>query len=130
MKRRIKKVAVIGSGIMGSGIACHFANIGAEVLLLDIVPNQLTEAEEKKDLTLENKPFGNRTVKKNLRLPLKRTPHLFTIKNLPIAFLQETPPTIYLKSKTLIGLLKLLWNAWILKKLFTSKLKNTVNQER
>ena len=37
-KRRINKVAVIGSGIMGSGIACHFANIGVEVLLLDIIP--------------------------------------------------------------------------------------------
>jgi 3-hydroxyacyl-CoA dehydrogenase len=48
MKRTIKKVAVIGSGIMGSGIACHFANIGVEVLLLDIVPRELTEAETKK----------------------------------------------------------------------------------
>ena len=48
MKRIIKKVAVVGSGIMGSGIACHFANIGLEVLLLDIVPNALTEIEEKK----------------------------------------------------------------------------------
>lgn len=48
MKRNIKKVAVIGSGIMGSGIACHFANIGVEVLLLDIAP-ELTEAETKKD---------------------------------------------------------------------------------
>jgi 3-hydroxyacyl-CoA dehydrogenase len=46
MKRTIKKVAVIGSGIMGSG-TCHFA-IGVEVLLLDIVP-RLTEAETKKD---------------------------------------------------------------------------------
>ncbi|GIR50707.1 MAG: hypothetical protein CM15mP59_4490 [Flavobacteriaceae bacterium] len=41
--RRISKVAVIGSGIMGSGIACHFANIGVEVLLLDIAPNELNE---------------------------------------------------------------------------------------
>lgn len=49
MKRNIKKVAVIGSGIMGSGIACHFANIGVEVLLLDVAPTELTEAEEKKD---------------------------------------------------------------------------------
>ena len=130
MKRRIKKVAVIGSGIMGSGIACHFANIGAEVLLLDIVPNQLTEAEEKKGLTLESKAIRNRIVNDNLAAALKSNPSLFTIKNLPIVFLQETPPTIYLKSKTLIGLLKWLWNAWILKKLFTSKLKNTVNQER
>lgn len=38
--RTIKKVAVLGSGVMGSRIACHFANIGAEVLLLDIVPKE------------------------------------------------------------------------------------------
>ncbi len=62
MKRSIKKVAVIGSGIMGSGIACHFANIGVEVLLLDIVPNTLTEAEAKKGLTLESKIVRNRLV--------------------------------------------------------------------
>ena len=47
-KRRINKVAVIGSGIMGSGIVCHFANIGVEVLLLDIVPRELNDAEKKK----------------------------------------------------------------------------------
>ena len=44
--RRIKKVAIIGSGIMGSGIACHFANIGVDVLLLDIIPRELTEKEK------------------------------------------------------------------------------------
>ena len=38
MNRKINKVAVLGSGVMGSRIACHFANIGVEVLLLDIVP--------------------------------------------------------------------------------------------
>jgi 3-hydroxyacyl-CoA dehydrogenase len=38
MERKIRKVAVLGSGVMGSRIACHFANIGLEVLLLDIVP--------------------------------------------------------------------------------------------
>ena len=37
MKRNINKVAILGSGVMGSRIACHFANIGVEVLLLDIV---------------------------------------------------------------------------------------------
>ena len=58
-KRPIKKVAVIGSGIMGSGIACHFANIGVEVLLLDIVPRELTEVEKAKGLTLENKTVRN-----------------------------------------------------------------------
>ncbi|MFM2376465.1 MAG: hypothetical protein RLZZ165_1562 [Bacteroidota bacterium] len=45
--RKIKKVAILGSGIMGSGIACHFANIGLPVLLLDIVPFDLTEEERK-----------------------------------------------------------------------------------
>ena len=37
MKPHIKKVAVLGSGVMGSRIACHFAGIGIPVLLLDIV---------------------------------------------------------------------------------------------
>lgn len=40
--RSIKKVAVLGSGVMGSRIACHFANIGVKVLLLDIVPKDST----------------------------------------------------------------------------------------
>ena len=46
MSRHISKVAVLGSGVMGSGIACHFANIGLEVLMLDIVPPNLTDAEQ------------------------------------------------------------------------------------
>lgn len=74
MKRNINKVAVIGSGIMGSGIACHFANIGVEVLLLDIVPNALTEAEEKKGLTLEHKAVRNRVVNEHLAHALKSNP--------------------------------------------------------
>jgi len=74
MKRLIKKVAVIGSGIMGSGIACHFANIGVEVLLLDIAPNELTEAEQKKGLTLENKAVRNRLVNDHLAFALKSKP--------------------------------------------------------
>jgi 3-hydroxyacyl-CoA dehydrogenase len=41
MKRTIRKVAVLGSGVMGSRIACHFAGIGVQVLLLDIVPKDL-----------------------------------------------------------------------------------------
>jgi len=45
MNRTIKKVAVLGSGVMGSRIACHFANIGLQVLLLDIVPMDLAEEE-------------------------------------------------------------------------------------
>lgn len=74
MKRTIKKVAVVGSGIMGSGIACHFANIGLEVLLLDIVPNALTEIEDKKGLTLESKVVRNRVVNDHLANALKSNP--------------------------------------------------------
>ena len=73
-KRRIKHVTVIGSGIMGSGIACHFANIGCEVLLLDIVPRELTEKEEKNGLTLEDKQVRNRMVNDNLQAALKSNP--------------------------------------------------------
>ncbi len=74
MTRRIRKVAVLGSGVMGSGIACHFANIGAEVLLLDIVPRELTEAEKAKGLTLEDKEVRNRIVNESLKKALKSKP--------------------------------------------------------
>lgn len=74
MKRRINKVAVIGSGIMGSGIACHFANIGVEVLLLDIVPRELNDKEKKQDLSLEDKSVRNRIVNESLQSALKSKP--------------------------------------------------------
>ncbi|WP_417856928.1 3-hydroxyacyl-CoA dehydrogenase/enoyl-CoA hydratase family protein [Xanthomarina gelatinilytica] len=72
--RRIKKIAIIGSGIMGSGIACHFANIGVDVLLLDIVPRELTDAEKAKGLTLEDKAVRNRIVNDSLTASLKSKP--------------------------------------------------------
>jgi len=74
MTRRIKKVAIIGSGIMGSGIACHFANIGVEVLLLDIVPRELNDKEKAKGLTLEDKMVRNRLVNDALMTSLKSKP--------------------------------------------------------
>ncbi|MBG7631058.1 MAG: 3-hydroxyacyl-CoA dehydrogenase family protein, partial [Bacteroidetes bacterium] len=74
MKRAIKKVAVIGSGIMGSGIACHFANIGVEVILLDIIPRELNDLEKAKGLTLENKTVRNRLVNDSLKASLKSKP--------------------------------------------------------
>ncbi len=76
MKRRIKHVTVLGSGIMGSGIAAHFANIGVEVLLLDIVPNQLTYAEAAKGLTLESKAVRNRIATESLAKLPKASPAL------------------------------------------------------
>jgi 3-hydroxyacyl-CoA dehydrogenase len=72
--RHIQKVAVIGSGIMGSGIACHFANIGVEVLLLDIVPRELTGAEKARGLTLQDKAVRNRLVNDSLAGALKSNP--------------------------------------------------------
>ena len=74
MIRRINKVAVLGSGVMGSGIACHFANIGLEVLLIDIVPRELNELEKKKGLTLEDKLVRNRIVNDALKAALKSKP--------------------------------------------------------
>ncbi len=74
MNKHINKVAVVGSGIMGSGIACHFANIGVEVLLLDIVPRELNEKEKAKGLTLEDKMVRNRLVNDSLAAALKSKP--------------------------------------------------------
>ncbi|MFB1022081.1 MAG: 3-hydroxyacyl-CoA dehydrogenase/enoyl-CoA hydratase family protein, partial [Vicingaceae bacterium] len=73
-KRRIKKVAVLGSGVMGSRIACHFANIGLEVLLLDIVPRELTDGETAKGLTLEDKAVRNRIVNEAFTAAIKSSP--------------------------------------------------------
>jgi 3-hydroxyacyl-CoA dehydrogenase len=73
-KRRIKKIAIIGSGIMGSGIACHFANIGVDVLLLDIVPRELNDSEKAKGLTLEDKAVRNRLVNDALTASIKSKP--------------------------------------------------------
>ncbi len=64
-KRTIKKVAVLGSGVMGSRIACHFANIGTEVLLLDIVP---------KDAVPNDTKSRNKLVNEALSAALKSNP--------------------------------------------------------
>lgn len=64
MKRIIKKAAVLGSGVMGSQIACHLANAGLEVLLLDIAPKELTDEEKAK----------NKIVNQNLENTLKLNP--------------------------------------------------------
>ena len=74
MKRHIKKVAVLGSGVMGSRIACHFANIGLKVLLLDIVPRELNEKEKSAGLSLEDQSVRNRIVNDSLQFALKSNP--------------------------------------------------------
>ncbi len=74
MKRSINKVAVLGSGIMGSRIACHFANIGVEVLLLDIAPKELSPEEQAKGLALDNLVVKNRIVNTALQTAVKTNP--------------------------------------------------------
>lgn len=73
-KRSINKIAIIGSGIMGSGIACHFANIGVKVLLLDIIPNELNDKEKSLGLSLEDKAVRNRIVNNSLKNAFKSKP--------------------------------------------------------
>src|SRR6476646_7540708 len=66
MKRKIKKVAILGSGVMGSRIACHFAGIGVQVLLLDIVPKEASESKDKKQ--------RNKIVNDSLQAAIKSNP--------------------------------------------------------
>ena len=66
MNRTIRKVAVLGSGVMGSRIACHFAGVGLDVLLLDIVPAGVT--------TADGKAARNRIVNEALQSSVKSNP--------------------------------------------------------
>jgi len=65
---RIKKIAVLGSGVMGSGIAAHFANIGLDVIMLDIVPFDISEADK------NNKAVRNSIVNGALAASIKSRP--------------------------------------------------------
>lgn len=60
MVRAINKAAVLGAGVMGSGIAALLVGVGVEVKLLDVVPQELNEDEKKKGLTTESTEFRNR----------------------------------------------------------------------
>ena len=66
MRYKIDKVAILGSGVMGSQIAAHLANAGINSYLLDIAPNELTDDEKAKGLTLESPQVKNRFVNKGL----------------------------------------------------------------
>ncbi len=81
MNRPIRKVAVVGSGVMGSRIAAHFAGIGVEVLLLDIIPQQLSDAEKAKGLTMEAPEVRNSIVRNALQATIKSNPASFYTKD-------------------------------------------------
>src|SRR5579862_7672751 len=72
--RIIKKIAVLGSGVMGSRIACHFAGIGLQVLLLDIAPKEPNDTEKSKGLTSDHPVVKNRIVNDALAATLKSNP--------------------------------------------------------
>ena len=74
MKRIIRKVAVLGTGVMGSRIACHFAGIGVPVLLLDMAPKELNPAEQAKGATLDHPAVKNRIVNEALAAAVKSNP--------------------------------------------------------
>jgi 3-hydroxyacyl-CoA dehydrogenase len=74
MKRSIRKVAVLGSGVMGSAIACHFANVGCQVILLDIASRELLPEEQAKGLTIDSKAVKNRVVQSSFDRSIKSSP--------------------------------------------------------
>ncbi|WP_029423224.1 3-hydroxyacyl-CoA dehydrogenase/enoyl-CoA hydratase family protein [Alicyclobacillus macrosporangiidus] len=77
MTRKIRRVGVIGAGVMGAAIAAHLANVGLSVVLLDIVPSELTEDEAKQGLTLASKAVRNRIVNRGLQAALRAKPASF-----------------------------------------------------
>ncbi|RYG74464.1 3-hydroxyacyl-CoA dehydrogenase [Lentibacillus lipolyticus] len=80
MKRTIRRAAILGSGVMGSGIAAHLANVGIPTIMLDIVPRELTETEKKKGLTLDDRAVRNRMAADSKKALLKQKPSPITSK--------------------------------------------------
>ena len=73
-KRIIRKVAVLGSGVMGSRIACHFAGAGLSVLLLDIVPQEISDSDKSKGVSPDSILFKNKIVNEALAAAVKSNP--------------------------------------------------------
>ncbi|MBM3696793.1 MAG: 3-hydroxyacyl-CoA dehydrogenase, partial [Actinobacteria bacterium] len=73
---RIKRVAVLGAGVMGQGIAAHLANAGIPSYLFDIAPGELTADEQKKGLTLDSRAVRNRIADAGVAAMMKARPAL------------------------------------------------------
>ncbi|MCP8617723.1 3-hydroxyacyl-CoA dehydrogenase/enoyl-CoA hydratase family protein [Salirhabdus salicampi] len=80
MTKKIERAVVIGSGVMGAGIAAHLVNVGIPTLMLDIVPKALTESEQKKGYTLETPSVRNRIVNESKKKLFKQKPAPLTSK--------------------------------------------------
>ncbi len=72
--RQINRVGVLGAGVMGATIAAHLANAGLEVLLLDMLPKDLTTEEKEAGLSLESQRVRNRIAANGLAELLKMKP--------------------------------------------------------
>jgi 3-hydroxyacyl-CoA dehydrogenase len=81
MRYQIHRAVVIGAGTMGAAIAAHLANAGVPVTLLDIIPNKLTPAEEKKGLALTDPIVRNRIVNEGFERAVKSRPASFFSAN-------------------------------------------------
>ncbi len=79
---RIKRVGVLGAGVMGQGIAAHLANAGIPSYLFDIAPAQLNDAEAAAGLTLEDRRVRNRISSEGVMSMAKNRPALLYHKDL------------------------------------------------
>src|SRR4030042_3693983 len=85
MSREIRKVGVLGAGVMGSGIAAHLANAGVPSLLLDIVPRDLSPEDQKAGLTREDKRFRNKLALAGIEsIKAARPAAIYTKRLLPL----------------------------------------------
>src|SRR5699024_5451704 len=80
MRQKIKRAAVLGSGVMGSGLAAHLANNGIPTIMLDITPNELTKTEEAAGHNLDSKEVSNRIADESEKALLKQIPSPITSK--------------------------------------------------
>ncbi len=78
--RQINRVAVLGAGVMGATIAAHLANAALDVLLLDMVPRELSGDEQAADLTLDSPQVRNRIARTGLEGLLTMKPAPFYLK--------------------------------------------------
>src|SRR5699024_4828980 len=80
MNQEIKRAAVLGSGVMGSSIAAHLANIGIPTIMLDVVPKEVTKEEENKGKTLKDKAERNRLAEQSKKSLTTQKPSPITSK--------------------------------------------------
>ncbi len=76
---RLRRAAVLGAGVMGSAIAAHLANAGIPVLLLDVVPGELTDEERRRGLTVEDPPVRSRLAAAGRERALRAQPAAFFV---------------------------------------------------